>query len=823
MTAESAPRRGPYGEAALALWAAGWRGVLPLPERAKANPPKGFTGADGLWPSYADVHAWTEGVEAMGNVALRLPQHVAGIDVDNYGRKHGAQTLASAVERWGELPRTWRSTSRDDGSGILLFTVPEGLAWPGELPGGDVELLQFRHRYAVVSPSVHPEGRRYRWITPDGATSLTPPSVDELPLLPEAWVAGLTGGLAVQDRARAGLDEPGARAWLTQHADSDQGCRAVASATLRALTDLRTGSRHDAALRATMRLTGLAHEHHTGAVSALGTVREAFLAACAEAGRGTDRDVATAEWEWRSMLAGAVDRTAGRPPEPHLDDPCRNPLAGLIAEQGAQPWSPPASAVTVAGTVVSPTPTGPSSTPSSTPPSTPWSPSASASTWPPPEPAGGAAPADTSGSISGPATPWTPPTPSSSASGAGGSPPDWSPGDASAEDAGGSDQPDPTAGDPERAVLDLARELADPAKMLTEQAQLTATELYRQRARRDATRLLVEQDIAKSWREPAFRATLTDELAVPDEPVAFRVADVMPVGANVLLAAQFKAGKTTTLNQLAGSLVDGTSFLARFAVVPGGRVGIFNYEVDERQYRRWLRDAGIRNTDAISILNLRGFRLDIMSRHGEDWVVRWLQTLEIAIWFLDPFARAFNGVSENDNAEVGRFLDTLDVIKERAGVSELVLATHTGRAVSEIGAERARGATRLDDWADVRWLLARDTETEARYLRATGRDVEVDEGRLDYDPLTRALTFVPGGRVAAGQAAVPESIMRAVAASPGMSQNGLLTFLRNTGTKGRSAEVLAALAGLVSQGLVIKGIGARGAICHWLPSDAPRP
>jgi RecA-family ATPase len=51
---------------------------------------------------------------------------------------------------------------------------------------------------------------------------------------------------------------------------------------------------------------------------------------------------------------------------------------------------------------------------------------------------------------------------------------------------------------------------------------------------------------------------------------------------------------------------------------------------------------------------------------------------------VDPFARAFSG-EENSNSEVGRFLEALDVVKQRAGVKDLILTTHMGRAEFERG------------------------------------------------------------------------------------------------------------------------------------------
>ena len=63
---------------------------------------------------------------------------------------------------------------------------------------------------------------------------------------------------------------------------------------------------------------------------------------------------------------------------------------------------------------------------------------------------------------------------------------------------------------------------------------------------------------------------------------------------------------------------------------------------------------------------------------------------------------------------------------------------------AEEGEERARGATRLDDWADVRWLLTMDNR-ERRYFAATGRDVSMPEGLLEFDPLARQLKLAASG------------------------------------------------------------------------------
>lgn len=322
-----------------------------------------------------------------------------------------------------------------------------------------------------------------------------------------------------------------------------------------------------------------------------------------------------------------------------------------------------------------------------------------------------------------------------------------------------------------------------------------AQEAERLRIRRAAEHAINAEEVAKTWREPPYRTTLTEELAIPDEPVTYLIDEILPTGGNVLLTAQYKTGKTTLVNAVARSLADQQKFLNKYDTShEKGRIALWNYEVDERQYRRWLREVRIENTNKVSVLNLRGYRMPLLVSHVEDWVVNWLETHEITTWIVDPFARAFvgSGKSENDNTEVGEFLDTLDVIKDRAGVSELILPTHTGRAEMDKGEERARGATRLDDWADVRWLLTKD-EHDIRYFRATGRDVDTDEERLNYNETTRSLTLGGGDRSFERNRRRTQAVVDIVTAQPGINLAALRDALRKHGIKGKNEAINAAI------------------------------
>jgi Bifunctional DNA primase/polymerase, N-terminal len=305
----------PYAAAWAEYVVAGWRGPIPIatswrgqPSDGKFPPPAGFTGKRNrdTWPTLDQMHEWAAQPHAWRNIALRLPDDVIGLDVDAYGEKRGRATMTEALERWGELPATWISGSRTDGrSGIYWFRTPTGLQWPGKLPGGDVEIIQHGHRYAIVWPSLHPAGRTYQWFRGDIGTPAdgTVPGPDDFPHLPAAWVAGLTQGKTVTRRPSVVVNETmgdhgpehlDARRWLT----GGEPCQAVT----RALDGFDGTSRHDAMIVLQVRLLRLGEQGHRGVRAAIDTLESMFVEAVTADGTRTDSLAAD---EWQRALNGA--------------------------------------------------------------------------------------------------------------------------------------------------------------------------------------------------------------------------------------------------------------------------------------------------------------------------------------------------------------------------------------------------------------------------------------------------------------------------------------------------------------------------------------
>jgi hypothetical protein len=351
---------------------------------------------------------------------------------------------------------------------------------------------------------------------------------------------------------------------------------------------------------------------------------------------------------------------------------------------------------------------------------------------------------------------------------------------AAGEPSGGRPADPPEPPEPPEGTFDdpgpEAAEAARQARQAVRDADDLAREVRYLKLRRQATKVVEADEHAAAWKRPIEYGTLADELELPELPVTYRVDRVLPTGANVVLTAQYKTGKTTLMNHLVRCLADGEEFLGKYPIGPlDGRVGVFNYEVSEAQYRRWMRDVGVRNPGRVALLHLRGKRLPLAVREIEEYVTDWLKRHEIQAWVLDPYARALIGSGEeNDNSAVGAFLDTLDVIKANAGVEELAMAAHTGRYEQTAGEERARGATRIDDWPDVRWILTREKEGDRRYLKCTGRDVEEAEQALAYDPQTRALRVVGGSRTITRRLGLEEELLAFIGGNPGLGTNELI-------------------------------------------------
>jgi hypothetical protein len=298
----------PYGSFARAYLAQGhW--PLPLPERQKAMPPSGYTGHDGRDPDADDINAWVRD-RSTGNIAIRLGHGLVGIDIDAYDGKPGLTTLADLEALHGPLPATIIVTSRDDGSGIRLYRLPDGASSDGSRTGWPgIEILRHSHRYVVAPPSIHPKtGATYRCFDErTGEQHDVIPGIWAWPILPDAWVAALRPDVKAAPapskyRGNWGTHSP---------VDPYTLCKAMRARLEDSLARLRTGqARHDVATAEAFALLRLAAMGHAGGQTAILMLGDAFRPAIAADRTGGGPE---ADREWRSIVETAQAKVDADP------------------------------------------------------------------------------------------------------------------------------------------------------------------------------------------------------------------------------------------------------------------------------------------------------------------------------------------------------------------------------------------------------------------------------------------------------------------------------------------------------------------------------
>jgi hypothetical protein len=308
---------------------------------------------------------------------------------------------------------------------------------------------------------------------------------------------------------------------------------------------------------------------------------------------------------------------------------------------------------------------------------------------------------------------------------------------------------------------------------------------------------------------------LTALLAEPDTETVYRIEGLAPAGSRVMLAAQAKSGKTHLAGNLVRCLVDGDPFLGRFRVNgQAQRVAIVDTELSQNMLRRWLREQGILNTDRVDVIALRG-RVGAFNLLNSDRRAEWAEVLrDVDFLILDCLRPVLDALVLDEHRDAGKFLVAFDALLAQAGITDALLVHHMGHT-----GDRARGDSRLQDWPDVTWriLRAKDDPDSDRFFTAYGRDVEVPEGRLDFDPTTRRLTYTDGSRKADTRQAARDQVLGDIVGilaqhlaegnDDPMSRNDILTAMEGYSRSARTVDP--ALDHGVIQGVLTKTNGPR--------------
>jgi len=371
-----------------------------------------------------------------------------------------------------------------------------------------------------------------------------------------------------------------------------------------------------------------------------------------------------------------------------------------------------------------------------------------------------------------------------------------------------SEQQDAPGGDSEASSGQTAGDAAGQAAQLSPTfvpvlrtyEMVLADELIKMRARDRAREILTSEKLGPL---PEFDAgTVAEILARPPQPKA-RIAQLVPWDASTLITAQRKTGKTTFVGNLCRSLITGYDFLDKFPTRKiDGDVALLNYEMPAAQLAHWMDDIGVPH-DRLHIINLRGRRNPLGAEEDRAALAELMRSWGVEVVIYDPFGRAYTGKNQNDPGEVQAWLAELDrFTRGDVGAKDLFLAAHAGWE-----GERTRGASSLEDWPDSIITLTRAKEEDGggRYIKAIGRDIDLEEDQLVYDDLKRRLSLAGvGSRKEAAhqrkQQILREAIKPIVAGKPGIIGTAIGKALREDGVSFRNGEEWQALKFLVQEG-----------------------
>jgi DnaB-like helicase N terminal domain/AAA domain len=349
------------------------------------------------------------------------------------------------------------------------------------------------------------------------------------------------------------------------------------------------------------------------------------------------------------------------------------------------------------------------------------------------------------------------------------------------------------------------------------ESSLLRGQVDRERAYREARRLVdAEERGPIVWPE---MLTLNQRLARPRQPKAYRIEGWQPENTRVMLAAQFKAGKTTLRDNYVRSIVDGDRFLDRYAVVAvTGKVAILDTELHPDMLDQWLDDQRIQFPERVVPIPFKNALsgLNFLDRVVRSELAARLREQGVVLVILDNLRPVMDSLGLDENRDAGRLLVAFDQFLAELGADEAMVITHMGHS-----GERARGDSRLRDWPDVEWRLVREDNDprSPRYISAYGRDVDVQEHQLGYVAQTRRLTFAGGSRKDA-RALDALEVVRDVLAGADQPMSGRQIKKKLEGIGKDTADAALRL-GVKNQKLLM-GPGKGGAKLYSLPvSDRP--
>ena len=225
--------------------------------------------------------------------------------------------------------------------------------------------------------------------------------------------------------------------------------------------------------------------------------------------------------------------------------------------------------------------------------------------------------------------------------------------------------------------------------------------------------------------------SLDDLLNEPEEAVEYLVENLLPSGGVSVIGGKPKAGKSTTVRNLAVSVASGEPFLG--LPTTQGPVFYLAFEEKRGEVRRHFRDLGVDSN--LPILIFCGQSPDALI----DEMKASVADLQPALIILDTLAKAASRVRDfNDYASVTQALDPFLHIARESG-AHLLFVHHAGKS-DKSGGDGLLGSTAIFGTVDTCLMQKRSDQYRTIWAQCRyGQDLE--ETVLEWDQDRRAISL----------------------------------------------------------------------------------
>ena len=219
-------------------------------------------------------------------------------------------------------------------------------------------------------------------------------------------------------------------------------------------------------------------------------------------------------------------------------------------------------------------------------------------------------------------------------------------------------------------------------------------------------------EIAKAcpwWKPPEVETSLFMSVTQFEEHAAdsvdWMIEGVIQRGANGMMIARPKSGKSFAILDLALALASGQKWLD-FYVPKRVRTALVSredyYGLTQWRERKLAKNRGLTASDLDGWLyiNAKGLKPKLMLDYPDDVtaLIADMKRYQTEFLILDVM-RVLHGAEENDNTEMQKVIDVLNSIQTETGAS-ICLIHHDNKRDDATLTERARGASAIAGWAE---------------------------------------------------------------------------------------------------------------------------